>query len=407
MPGAGTRTETRITANSPPARLLDLTRLVARAGRLPTGVDRVERAYLRACLAAPAPVFGLVRTPFGYLLLDEAGCAGIARLTGQADWGEADALSRLARRRDAFSRAGQARARGLARARCLPPGLARTLRRHLPPGTAYLNIGHSNLTKRVVTAVRSVPNARIAVFVHDTIPLDAPLTQREGSVERFAAFLHRAAAEADLILCNSEVTRAAILRHAPECPPILPAHLGVEPAVPDPAALPAGLPPAAPYFVALGTIEPRKGHALLLDVWDGLGAGRPELVICGRRGWRNEAVFARLDRGVAGVRELPGLSDGAVAALLAGARALLFPSLAEGFGLPPVEAAALGTPVVCGDLAICREVLGDVPIYADPGDVYAWRNVVERLSEQAPDNRPGPVAPPDWNDHFERVFAAT
>ena len=63
---------------SPPARLLDLSRSVSRIGQLPTGIDRVERAYLDAFLADPAPLFGLVRTAAGFLLLDEAGCRLLA-----------------------------------------------------------------------------------------------------------------------------------------------------------------------------------------------------------------------------------------------------------------------------------------------------------------------------------------
>ncbi len=78
-----------------------------------------------------------------------------------------------------------------------------------------------------------------------------------------------------------------------------------------PASAPPDLDLSRPYFVALGTIEPRKNHALLLDAWDLLAqrlpaSAVPRLFIFGRRGWCNEAVFARLDALPAGgpVREL-------------------------------------------------------------------------------------------------------
>ncbi|MFC6688982.1 hypothetical protein [Jhaorihella thermophila] len=73
----------------------------------------------------------------------------------------------------------------------------------------------------------------------------------------------------------------------------------------------------------------------MLDVWGDM-TDPPQLLICGARGWNNDAVFDRLDRldRNGPIRELPGLSDRQVAAILQGARALLFPSRAEGFGLP-------------------------------------------------------------------------
>ena len=73
---------------------------------------------------------------------------------------------------------------------------------------------------------------------------------------------------------------------------------------------------------------------------------------------------------VRGTRRLP---DRRVAALLAGARALLFPSFAEGYGLPVAEALALGVPVLCSDLPALREVGGEVPEYLDPLDGAGWR----------------------------------
>jgi glycosyltransferase involved in cell wall biosynthesis len=150
--------------------------------------------------------------------------------------------------------------------------------------------------------------------------------------------------------------------------------------------------------VALGTIEPRKNHALLLDAWEGMGPQAPWLVICGARGWRNAATFARLDRHPPRVREAAGLTDGAVAALLQGARALLFPSLAEGYGLPLVEAAALGTPVVCSDLPICREVAGPGADFLDPRDPEAWAAAVMRLKDDtSPRKR---MVAPLWEQHF-------
>ena len=92
---------------SPPARLLDLTRSLRRVGRGATGVDRVELAYLSHLLTEDAPLFGVARTALGYVLLDRDGMRGFQdRLRGRIPWGRADLLSRLPRGRAvALSRA--------------------------------------------------------------------------------------------------------------------------------------------------------------------------------------------------------------------------------------------------------------------------------------------------------------
>lgn len=306
-------------------------------------------------------------------------------------------------------------------ARCLTAGLGAMLRRHLPAGTACFNVGHANLTARSLRGIGAVPGARLIVLIHDTIPLDYPDCAREGVPDAFAARLARVAARADLVLYPSADSRARAEAHMAAMGRVPPGHvvpLGIDPPRPDPAALPEGLPPPAPYFVTLGTIEPRKNHALLLDVWAALAAdppacGVPPLVVAGRRGWRNAQVFARLD--AARARGLPiieraDLSDGAVAALLGGAAALLQPSLAEGYGLPPLEAAALNTPVICADLPVYRETLGAFPVYLTAADAYPWRQaILEFATGRARPGHEGRAAPdtPTWQAHFNTVLTLT
>jgi len=178
------------------------------------------------------------------------------------------------------------------------------------------------------------------------------------------------------------------------------------------------LPPARPTFVVLGTIEARKNHRLLLDVWarliERLGDRAPRLLIIGQRGWEADDIFDRLDhdpqlRGH--VVELNLCSDLQAAQHLASARALLFPSRVEGFGLPLIEALAAGVPAIAGDLPVFREVCGDFPDYLDPSDIAAWENAV--LDYAASDSRARArqlarmtkFVPPTWDKHFERVEA--
>ncbi|MCB1313451.1 MAG: glycosyltransferase family 4 protein [Sedimentitalea sp.] len=416
MPGDGTKLA--ITSNSPPARLLDISRLIRRAGRLPTGIDRVERAYLRHLLSRPEPLFALARTTLGYVLLDGRGAAGIAeRIEGALPWGTADRLSLLARGKPEPVRRAESDLRRLALDRGRPNRLTATLAKHLPSGVAYLNVGHSNLTDRTLWAVRHGAQGRIAVMIHDTIPLDFPQLQRPGTPETFRGLLRRVRARADLVIHTTEATRTGNEAHMAAWGPVPPgvvAPLGVPVPVPDPSSIPTGLDLGRPYFVILGTIEPRKGHDLLLDIWQAMARDRPAgevpgLLICGARGWVGRDVLDRLD-GLAPdgpVRELPDLGDGAVAALLSGARALLFPSRAEGFGLPPMEAASLGVPVLASDLPSLREILREFPVYVANPDPYQWRDKIEALA-QGHGARPGEaVVPPGWEAHFNTVLRLT
>lgn len=379
-------------------RLLDVTRLVRRAGRVMTGVDRVEYAYLCALLDQSGPVFGLFRSSVGYVLLDREGCILFRDAVRSDLWPEPDWIGR-SRKLSRQQAGAEALLRRACIARCLPHRLSRMLKRYLPSGIHYINVGHTNLTDRVVHAIKQVHAAEIAVLIHDTIPLDFPQFQRRGSPDRFRTFLQRAAQHADLLICISKDTQNAVARHVTHPPPMITAHLGHTPVTPAPA--PKGT-WKAPYFVVLGTIEPRKNHKLLLDIWPDIDDAH--LLICGSRGWENSDVFQQLDARPDRVHELPNLTDPQVHGLIKGAAGLLFPSYAEGYGLPPVEAAHLGTPVICNDLTVCREILGDFPVYAPIADPYTWTKAINDLMSVNPGPRKQ-FKTPQWDAHFDIVFS--
>lgn len=391
-------------------RLLDLTRSLRRSGRGVTGVDRVERAYLQRFIADDVPAFGLVRTPLGYLLLDQNGLADFyEKLEGRRPWGRAAFLSRLPRGRDLQVQQAESDLRSLAVARVRRGKLSETLRRHLPEGFDYFNVGHSNLTERVFDAIR-LAGGQAHVLIHDVIPLDYPQYQRAGTVEVFRDKLKRVGQHATRVIYNSDDTRIRAEQYLQDwgrSPPSIVAHLGTIAPVPVPSEVPAHLPPDRPYLVTVGTIEPRKNHSFLLDLWDEMGPAAPPLLICGSRGWNNDSVFARLDAltPTSAVQEVPDLTDGAIAQLVNKSAGTLFPSHAEGFGLPPVEALTLGSRVLCNDLGVLREILGNKAVYAGVSERYLWINTITSWVESPHTSQETTVfSGPNWDDHFKTVL---
>lgn len=366
-----------------------------------TGVDRVELAYLQAVLADPVPAFALIRSRLGYILLDQSGMSALMiNLSGPKPGADPET-----ERREIWRRC-----RKLSVARALPPFLESMLRRHVPSGSTYFNVGHSNLTARVMQAMLRSVRARIAVFIHDVIPIEYPGFQREGTAASFRQMLERAAQHADVLIYNSEDTRARAEAHMQKAPSSIVAHLGTDLVEAMPADIPATLFDKTPYFLCIGTIEPRKNHEFLLDIWEQMGTDAPNLIIAGSRGWKNEGLFARLDNlpTKSRVTEIAGLSDGALAALVDCAAGVLFPTHAEGYGLPAVEAAARGVPVIVNDLEVFREILGEIPIYASVSDRYLWINNIKNLAAVPPaTSRQEQFHPPTWDAHFKTVLSLT
>ncbi len=141
------------------------------------------------------------------------------------------------------------------------------------------------------------------------------------------------------------------------------------------------------YLIFVSTIEPRKNLTRLLTAFESVHANglTDGLVIVGRRGWLYDDFFAALKRSPARNAVLfPGyVPDKDLPALYAGAQALAFPSLYEGFGLPVLEAMACGTPVVCSGTSSIPEVAGDAALLVDPNDVESITDALRRLLRDA------------------------
>ena len=140
------------------------------------------------------------------------------------------------------------------------------------------------------------------------------------------------------------------------------------------------------YILFVGTIEPRKNLTRLLHAFEALHADDlcDALVVVGKPGWLFGDFFTALERSP--VRDavlLPGyVPDEVLPAVYSGARALAFPSLYEGFGLPALEAMACGTPVACSGTSSLPEVAGDAALYFDPS---CQGSIVEALRRMLSD----------------------
>jgi alpha-1,3-rhamnosyl/mannosyltransferase len=153
----------------------------------------------------------------------------------------------------------------------------------------------------------------------------------------------------------------------------------------DPGTLPAATPER--FALHVGTIEPRKNILGLLETWRLLRDridDPPDLVLCGKYGWKTEAVRAKVREAErqGWLTHLGYVEDSELAALYHQATLIVFPTLYEGFGLPAVEALWARTPLVCSDLPVLREVTGGAAVFAPPDrpDLFADR-VVDVLTQ--------------------------
>ena len=221
-------------------------------------------------------------------------------------------------------------------------------------------------------------------MIHDLIPITHPEYCRAGEAERHAGRVRNMLASAVGIIGNSRATLDSLAAFAGQDGIALPATIAA-PLGTDLGGKRADrrAAPERPTFVMLGTIEARKNHLMLLQIWARLvrahGADAPRLLIIGQRGWECEQVFDLLDRSEVlrgAVVEVRGCSDAELDAHLPGARALLFPTLVEGYGLPLIEALASGTPVIASDLPVFHEIGQEIPDFIDPLDGPAWQAAI-------------------------------
>jgi alpha-1,2-rhamnosyltransferase len=216
---------------------------------------------------------------------------------------------------------------------------------------------------------------KTVVAVYDILPLDYPSLFRPFAVAQFRAWRERIVGRADAAVAISRATAENLyedMRDTRPRPPIGWWPLGADftPATGEPSATAVWIAAGPAYFLGVGTLEPRKAYPVAIEAFELLWAEGHDIryVIVGRPGWNTGALQQRLRRHPEFGRRLLWLDDADDAdlqLLYANARGAVNCAVAEGFGLPLVEAALRGVPVIASDIAVFREVGGDGPRYFD------------------------------------------
>ena len=237
----------------------------------------------------------------------------------------------------------------------------------------------------VVHATSIIPAATTAplvVTIHDLAFVHDPSHFTRRGVDVFRRSMRLVKRRASRIICVSQATLDDCIAHGFDVDRLRCVENGVRPiAVTDTDVRTVKARHRLPddYLLFVGTIEPRKNLSRLLEAHASLGDGIPDLVIAGAAGWGDALdVPVPLQGRVHRVGFVPGDE---LAALYAGAVALCYPSIREGFGLPILEAMAQGTPVVTSANGATEEVAGGAAVLVDPLDIASIADGVLRVIE--------------------------
>ena len=380
--------------------VFDMSRLVIRRhAPRPTGIDRIELTFAKRVLERPDSGFVVVHHGVVSVMPHDAARRFVAAL--DAAWHKPASKAVASRGRSAAFR-GAPLGRQLrdvgefvvqSMSSVAQPRERAAIRAALRAGRcAYLTTGHHGLARYPGKFERffGENDVDVAAYVHDLIPIRYPEFQRPGAAATLAGFLDALARRGATFTANSHAT-ADDLRHwlaeqgydngvRMRYPPL--SHL------PAPRTCPRPSSAHRPYFVVVGTVEPRKNHLMLLNIWrrmaeDGVDP-MPKLVIAGYMGWLNDETRAMLERSalLAPYIEIhDALDDAALFRLIANARSLLFPSFVEGLGLPLIEARCLGAACVAADIPAFREIATSTVQLLDPTDGVGWRTAIENLCQ--------------------------
>jgi glycosyltransferase involved in cell wall biosynthesis len=299
----------------------------------------------------------------------------------------------------------------------VPSKVTKTFVADVRPGDILLVLGspwwHHDYTG-VIARARRRHGLRLALLLYDLIPSLHPQWCDRVLVGHFNTWITGMLPQAGVLLAISQSTAADVETYAashdiPLPGPVLPIPIGTG-SVPPPSSgpRPPHLPAAGSYALFVSTIEARKNHALLFNVWRRLLAEMPReevprLVFAGRLGWMVGDLIQQIDNtdfldGHVVIVEDP--SDADLAELYRGCLFTLFPSFYEGWGLPVTESLAFGKPCLASNVSSLPEAGGDFARYFDPDDVNDAVRAVRAVLDDRADLA-------DWERRIRRDFRPT
>ncbi|MBR1592240.1 MAG: glycosyltransferase family 4 protein [Ruminococcus sp.] len=222
-------------------------------------------------------------------------------------------------------------------------------------------------------------HGKVVITVHDMVYKAFPETVRKRTKFMLDIGLKKSMKRADIIVTDSQFSKSEIIKYFPEYEKkirVVPCGVDTDKFKPcgDPkkiAAVKKSLGIRGDYFLYLGTVEPRKNLERLIEAYSVFvkkaGKRPPLLVLAGGKGWLYDNIFKKvkdlgLDRYVIFTKYVPAED---MPPLMCGALSFVFPSIYEGFGMPPLEAMACGVPVLVSDSASLPEVTGDCAVVCD------------------------------------------
>jgi len=239
-----------------------------------------------------------------------------------------------------------------------------------------------------------IKGARKITTVHDLIPLRLPYTTLDNKKD-FYGKIRNAIQDSEVIVTVSENTKKDLLTYFDADPDrivVTYQPVTLQPLQQDEEAIATYLRrynlTYGNYLLFVGAIEPKKNVGRLLEAYASVDTDMP-LVIVGKKAWSWEEELGRMsylfDRdSKRDVKLLEYVPTEALKYLYQGAFSLIFPSLYEGFGLPPVEAMTLGCPVITSAMSCMPEICGPAALYANPYDVSDIKNKIEKLMSDRP-----------------------
>lgn len=278
----------------------------------------------------------------------------------------------------------------------------------------YLNVGHTGLEKKdLFKYLKSAPNIKIALYLHDLLPMTHPHLFVEGTDETHRVRMDNMSKYSDIIIANSYYTKSKFeeLYGKDTVEAVL--EIGSQHSLEE--AKPVRLETSRSGFVSLGTVEPRKNYVWLAQAWDDFCTKNPDIVnnekltIFGKVGWLKPKELSLLnsitERG--NVQIISGASDSVVESTLSSARAYMTAAEVEGWGMPLAESLSYGTPVIATDVAAHREVTRNIARFFEFNDIQGFNEHVRKFYVDSEYNtildEIKNYAPWSWESHFSRL----